>query len=156
MFKFLVQKNKNAKAADNPLKMQVLQLFSEIERNANESIIDILEATPGLRAILREEKLKIPEKISIMRVYMKISQLKDRWRDQKEGVRREIRGRMVGRRNGEERKEGDGTVEEIGNEAQKVMEMMVGMIKFCLTGKIEFIFLRINFYFLIERKGKLD
>ena len=140
VFKFLVQKNKNAKVAANPLKMQVLQLFSEIERNANESIIDILEATPGLRAILREEKLKIPEKISIMRVYMKVSQLKEKWRDEKEGVRREIRGRMVGRRDGEERKEGEGsTVEEIGNEAQKVMEMMVGMIKFCLTGKIELI-----------------
>ena len=118
-----MQKNKNAKAIDNPLKLQVLQLFSEIERNANESIIDILEATPGLRAILREEKLKIPEKISIMRVYLKVCQLKDKWNEDKEGVRREIRGRMIGRKDGEERKEREvGRVEEVGSEGQKVMD----------------------------------
>ena len=149
-----MQKNKNAKAIDNPLKLQVLQLFSEIERNANESIIDILEATPGLRAILREEKLKIPEKISIMRVYMKVCQLKDKWNEDKEGVRREIRGRMIGRKDGEERKEGEGgRVEEVGSEGQKVMEMMVGMIKFCLTGNNDFLLKGLIF---LLRKGKLD
>ena len=142
-----MQKNKNAKAIDNPLKLQVLQLFSEIERNANESIIDILEATPGLRAILREEKLKIPEKISIMRVYLKVCQLKDKWNEDKEGVRREIRGRMIGRKDGEERKEREvGRVEEVGSEGQKVMDMMVGMIKFCLTGNNDFLFERFNFF----------
>ena len=55
----------------------VNQVFHEIVKHARSEVIDILEYTPGVRSLLREADLAIPNKLNLSNLATQIIGIRD-------------------------------------------------------------------------------
>ncbi|EAR94381.2 EF hand protein (macronuclear) [Tetrahymena thermophila SB210] len=69
----------------------VQEVFKEIVKHARSEIIDILEYTPGIRSLLKEADLTIPQKLNLSTLSIQIKGIKEFYKKEKEQIIHEIK-----------------------------------------------------------------
>lgn len=64
----------------------VTEIFREIVKQARSEIIDIMEYTPGIRVLLREADLAIPQKLNLNQLSMQIQGIKNFFAKEREQI----------------------------------------------------------------------